>query len=300
MSTDYNQTRAEPLWRRAWPICFLVIFMALVLVRFMPGGYGRAIVALPIALFVPGALTLGFLLGRRRLDVVAFGVLAVLLSVLLFCFASLILYALHVSITTTSTFLCLFVICAGLTAGAQRRVSASGIASPDMWVGYPVSSLDDDESGSFKAVGFTLAALIAGVLLLVGGTYSYMHGPHPESAGYTWIAWSGPQVTGTIEVGKSGTVLPFQIEHQEQTTEEYQLTATWTGGGAVHLLAKPITVQLGPGKSMDAELTMVAPPGGCTYRVVVTLTQLKELHPQNWSINADVRQRGARLNLCAR
>src|SRR5579862_4155016 len=98
MSRAY-QAITTGTWRKFLPSLMLVIFVALALVRTMPGGYGRGAIAIPIAVLVPGALTLMVLVGRRRIDSVAFSVLAALLGVLWSAFASLMLYVAHVLIT---------------------------------------------------------------------------------------------------------------------------------------------------------------------------------------------------------
>ena len=156
-----------------------MIFVALALVHFMPGGYGRAVVAVPIALSVPGVSTLCLLLGRRRVDAAAFTILSALLSVVWLCFASLILYVLHVLITGTSTYLCLLVICAALTVGAQVRLARSEVGSEDQATDLPIFTMEADRFRSFKSLGYTVAALVAGIVLLSGSAYVYEHGSHP-------------------------------------------------------------------------------------------------------------------------
>jgi hypothetical protein len=291
--------RRGSLWQRTWPCWLVVIFAALALVREMPGGWGRAVVALPIAILVPGALTLGAWRGRRRIDWVASGFLSALLGVLWFAFASLILFVAHVLITAGSTFVCLLALCVLLAIAAQLRISTENLPIEDGSEDIPVSLLDGSESSVVKTVGYHAAAVAGGILLLVGGTYSYVHGSLPAPADYTWIAWSGPQLTGVIAVGPAGASLPFTIEHHAATAGEYRLTATWGGPAQPHSLANPVTLQLAPEGTVNGRLSIPAPPGGCTYRLVVTLTQLHGAAQKSWFINADVRQRGARLNVCA-
>ena len=294
-----RRKKRRGLWQRTWPCWLVVIFAALALVQDMPAGWGRAVIALPIAILVPGTLTLGALLGGRRIDVVAFSFLSALLGVLWSAFAMLILFLAHVLITAGSTVVCLLAICALLATIAQWRIAYEGqpiqVESEDI----PASLLDANESTFLKTLGYNIAAVAGGILLLVGGTYSYMHGSHPEPDDYTWIAWSGSPVTGIISVGPSGTSLPFTIEHHEAASGEYQLTATWGSSTNPHSLAKPVKLQLGPESTMNGRLSIPSPPGGCTYRLVVTLTQLHGVARNSWFINADVGQRGARVNACA-
>jgi hypothetical protein len=298
MTTGRHKKRGS-LWQRAWPCWLVVVFAALSLVREMPGGWGRAVVALPIAILVPGALTQGAWRGRRRIDWVAFSFLAALLGVLWTAFASLILFVAHVLITADSTFVCLLAICVLLAIAGQLRISAEDPTIQAESEDIPVSLLDGSEPSVARTFGYHVAAVAGGILLLVGGTYGYTHGSLPAPAGYTWIAWSGPPVTGIISVGPSGTSLPFTVEHHEATSGEYKLTATWGSSTRPHSLAKPVTLHLGPEGTLTGRLSIPAPPGGCTYRLIVTLTQLHGAAKRSWFINADVRQRGARVNICA-
>jgi hypothetical protein len=287
------------LWRRTWPCWLVVIFAALALVREMPGGWGRAVVALPIAILVPGALTQGAWRGRRRIDWVAFSFLSALLGVLWTAFASLILFVAHVLITAGSTFVCLLAICVLLAIAAQVRVFTESVTVQGEPDDIPASLLDGSEPSVGRTLGYHVAAVAGGILLLAGGTYNYAHGSLPAPADYTWIAWSGPQVTGIISVGPSGASLPFTIEHHEATAGEYKLTATWGSSTHPHSLAEPVALQLGPERTLNGRLSVPAPPGGCTYRLVLTLTQLHAAAQKSWFINADVRQRGAQVNVCA-
>jgi hypothetical protein len=182
---------------------------------------------------------------------------------------------------------------------SQLRISAGDPPSQAESEDVPASLLDGSEPSIVKTLAYNLAALAGGIVLLVGGTYSYMHGSHPAPSDYTWIAWSGPQVTGIISVGPAGTSLPFTIEYHEATSGEYQLAATWGSSTDPHSLATPVTLRLRPESTMNGRLAIPAPPGGCTYRVVVTLTRLHGASHLSWFINADVRGRAARANVCA-
>lgn len=297
--TTSGQRKLRGLWQRTWPCLLAVIFALLALVRDMPPGWGRAVIALPTAILVPGALTLGALMGRRRIDGIAFGFLSALLGVLWLAFASLILFVAHVLITAGSTFGCLLAVCTLLAIAAQLRIFARDRPIKAESENIPASLLAGSESSNVKVLAYNLAAVAGGIALLVGGTYSYMHGSRPEPSDYTWIAWSGPPVTGIISVGPSGTSLPFTIEYHAATSGEYQLAATWGSSTDPHSLAKPVSLQLRPESTMNGRLSIPDPPGGCTYRIVVTLTQLHGAAHRSWSINADVRGRAARANVCA-
>jgi hypothetical protein len=269
----------------AWPCWLLLLFACLAVTRLLPEGEGRAVVAAPILLSVPGALTLGALLAGRNLAGAWFGCLAALLSMVWAAFASLALYVLQVPITAKSTYWCLLLICAPLAAVAQARLIR----------GRPADAPEDSPR---VQAGYALAAVVAGLALLAGATYGYLHVPHPAPVGYTWIAWSGHQVKGIIPVGGSGITMPFEIEHQQAGTAAFRLTAAWTGAGQQHSLARPVTMRIGPGKTMRGALAIPPPPGGCTYRIEVTMTELGQAQPQSWSINADVRHQGQRQNAC--
>lgn len=288
-ANDNSVRRSGTPWRVAWPCWLLVLFACLAVTRMLPAGEGRAVVAAPILLAVPGALTLGALLAGRNLAGVWFGCLAALLSMIWAAFASLALYVLHMSITAESTYWCLLLICAPLAAMAQVRLIR----------GRPGPPADVGADRLRVKAGYSLAAVVAGVALLAGGTYGYLHVPHPVPVGYTWIAWSGAQVQGIIPVGGSGITMPFEIEHQQADTAAFRLTAVWTGADRQHSLARPVTMRIGPDQTMRGALAIPPPPGGCTYRIVVTMTELGQVQPQSWSINADVRHQGQRQNACA-
>ncbi len=316
MSTDSRFVRKERVgaaWDAAWPSCLLVIFAGLALVHFLSPGYARSIVAIPVLLSVPGALTLGVLLTRSQVDRIFFSCIAALLSVLWLAFASLALYVLHVLITAKSTYWCLLLVCAVLAVMAQLRRARMMAPSDRADVGIGarnharrfdvantgISVVDSDGLGGFRDVRYALAALAAGVALLGGGAYFYTHSSHSAPAGYTWIAWAGKPANGVIPVSPSGGTLPFQIEHQQASTAAFLLTAVWTGSGRQHSLATPVALHIGPDKMIQGKLAIPVPPGGCTYRIVVTLTEVGPANPRSWSINADVRRRAPGQNVCA-
>jgi hypothetical protein len=282
-----------------WPGCALVSFACLWLARDLPAGIPRAVVSLPIVLSVPGALTVAALFGRRRIDVLLFSCLAVLLSIAWSVFASLLLYALAIPISLGTTYLCLLAVCAGLALTAQVRLLAR-LAAPDGTAAEPGLLGDEaDASPGRHPLATVLAAFTAGALLLAGGGYVYAHAPRSAPAGYTWIAWSGQRITGVIDIGPGGTVLPFQVKHHDAAKQDFSLAATWSGTGGAHRLASPLVLHLGPDKEISGSLSIPAPPGGCTYRITVTLTQLGVAKPRSWTINADVRQHGTQGFACA-
>lgn len=271
---------AWPSWRQAWPCWALLAFAGLGVAILLPGGYARAILAVPVMLTVPGSLTLGALFGPRyRLPETVFACFTALLSVAWWMFASLILYASGVLITTVSTYGALLGICALLAAGAQAR----------LWRAGP------GRAGAPAATGtryYALAAGLAGVSLLVGGVFTWDHIHHPAPAGYTWLAWTGPPHYGAISTGPAGRTLPFEIVHRQHTTGTFQVQAVWQTSPP-RPLAKPMTVRIGPEQTFRGALFVPRVPNGCSYRVVVTVTGAGRLDPltrlpPSWSINATV------------
>jgi hypothetical protein len=285
-------------WPGAWPWHLLAAFAALAFTTVVPGGPARAILAVPVLLGVPGALTLGAAQARRRVDAVAFCALSVVLSGLWLAFAALILTVFHVRVSGVSAYVCLLLICCVLAAGASRQLRRRAAGGGGIQAGgEPADVLCvPDEAGVSPKRGAWYAAggALAGAALLGGGALAYVSAPHQAPAGYTWLAWSGAKATGVIAVGAGGIALPFEITHAEPGAAEYRLTASWTGGGKAHALAPPRTVRVAGDKTITATLSIPQPPGGCAYRVVVTLTELGTARPHSWSINAGVRaSRGA-------
>jgi len=281
-------------WSALWPGYLLAAFAALGLVLLLPGGPGRALVATPILLGVPGALTLGAVQARRLVDAAAFGGLAALLGVIWLVFAALLLNVLQVRISAVSMYGCLLVTCAILAAAAQWRLLRQGSAQP---VADVLGAIDEPGGLPRRGAGYAVVALLAGAALLGGGALAYVAGPHPAPAGYTWLAWTGVRTTGPIPVGPAGLTLPLQVRHEQPGTGTFRLSARWVSDadGKQHPLALARTVKIGPDKTMAARLTIPRPPGGCVYRVVVTLTELDTAHPRTWSVNVDVRARGRRV-----
>jgi hypothetical protein len=280
-------------WPDAWPWYLLAAFAALALTALVPGGPLRAILAVPVLLGVPGALTLGAAQARRNVDATAFGALAVMLSALWLAFVTLILTACHALINGVSVYACLLLVCCVLAAAAQRQLRRRAAREHAV---FPAREPADvlcvpDEIGASASRGawYAVGGVLAGVALLGGGAVAYTSAPHPAPAGYTWLAWSGVKPTGVIAVGTDGVKLPFLVTNEQPRATEYRLTASWTGGGKSHPLAAPRTVRVSGHKAVKASLSIPQPPGACAYRVVVTLTELGAAHPQSWSINADVR-----------
>lgn len=233
---NYFMRRTRSWWLTAWPCWALIVFAGLALVRLLPGGFVRTAATAPILLIVPGALTLGAVLGggRRRSEGVNFTCFAALLSVLWSAFASLALYVLHVLITATSTYWCLLAVCAILAVTAQTRLllgrpntgyraapcvratdanGSDASAMPDA-SDFPDTGVEDaNPAGMLGRTGHIVAAVVAGGSLLAGGTFAYLHIPHPAPAGYTWLAWARSPVKGDILVGSAGVRLPFEILH---------------------------------------------------------------------------------------
>jgi len=286
--------RSRFSWPATWPCRLLLLFAALAPTALVPAGLARAVIAVPVLLLVPGALTIGATPARRSVDAIGFGGLAVVLSALWLAFAALLLNALQVRITPGSGYVCLLLTCALLALAAQWRLhrwpaEASGwLAEPD----------EAPSRGAWYAVG----AAVAGLALLAGGAFVYVRESPQAPAAYTWLAWTGAQPDGVIAVSPAGLTLPFQIRHQQAGTTAFRLTADWTGAnGQQHALAVPQTMLLGGGETVQAKLTIPPPPGTCAYRVVVALTALDSAHPQTWSVNADVRagQRPVEERACA-
>jgi hypothetical protein len=290
--------RGRPLWygwRAAWPCYLLAAFAALALDGGLPAGPARAVFAVPVLLLVPGALTLGAVMpsgpGRtapgRSFEPATFCCLAAVLSVLWLAFAALLLNVARVAIGAHSEYLCLLAVCVALAAVAQRRLRrAAPPAEADV-----LGILAEDAARGRRAGWYPLVAVTAGLLLLAGGAYGNARTPQPAPAGYTWLAWTGAKTGGVLTVGPSGRALTFQIKHQQRGTAEFRLTAVWIGNGRRHPLASPVTVRIGQDMTFHGTLSVPRLPGGCAYRVQLTLTELAAARPLTLSINADVRAR---------
>ena len=311
MTTAYNSSRRlKQFWLSAWPLWTLTIFAGIAVLRLMPGGYGRAALAAPIVLMVPGALTLGAIFSpRRRPQGAVFISCAALLSVVWSGFASLSLYLGHLLITAASTYWSLLIISSVLAIGAQARLLL-GRGSGRRVVRKPndrdLSDVDaDDAETSTASTGggyYATAAVLAGIGLLVGALYAYDHLPRPAAIGYTWMAWTGPPIKGNIAVGSAGTKLGFEIVHHQSDTTTFRVTAAWLGTSS-QPLARPMTLSIGPDKTFRAALFVPPLANGCTYRIVVALTATRQIDPQTkrlrtWSINADVYNPGKSLQAC--
>lgn len=296
----------QAVWISAWPIWMLVGFVGLEAARLLPAGYARAAAAAPILLLVPGSLTLGALFSdRHRPQAAAFVCYAILLSALWSVFVSLALYTLSVRISASSTYRGLLVVSVAVAVAAQARLllgrpgkgrrAAHKQETPDL-------DLSDDEVvhlGTSAVVrgkrSYAVLAVVAGASLLAGGSYAYEHLPKPAPTGYTWMAWTGPRVNGNIAIGSAGTELSFQIVHRQSDTTTFRLSAAWAGAPP-RPLAKPLVLTIGPNTIFKGRLFVPPLPDGCTYRLVMALTDVRRISPPThetgtWSINADVHDR---------
>lgn len=312
MSTAGYPRRLKRLWLSAWPLWTLLLFASLAAVRQLPGGYLRAAAAAPILLMVPGALTLGAVFSsRHRPQGAAFVSYAAMLSTVWAGFASLALYFGHLLITASSTYWCLLIISTALAVAAEARLLlgrgsgrrvARKFEEPDPAL-HDIEADDAETAGPPRAAGYYAAvAVVTGIGVLAGSLYAYDHLPRPSPVGYTWIAWTGPPVTGAVAVGSSGTRLGFKIVHRQSETTSFRLTAAWQGSSS-RPLAKPRNVSIGPGKTFRAALFVPPLPNGCTYRIVVALTATRQMDPQTnrlrtWSIIANVYDPGKSRKTC--
>jgi hypothetical protein len=247
----------------------------------------------------PGSLTLGAVFSQfNRPRGAAFICYTALLSAIWTAFASLALYSLGVRITADSTYWCLLAASAALAVVAEGRLlfgrpGRGRRAAPKPETMDP--DLSDDEARSAKTpevvrrpAYYGMAAVVAGAGLLAGGVYAYESLPHPAPAGYTWMAWTGPQIKGPIAIGSVGTDLRFEIVHRQPDTTTFRLSAVWLGSPS-RPLAKSVIFRIGPNRTFQGTLFVPPLPDGCTYRIVVTLaTPALPKNSQTWSINADV------------
>jgi hypothetical protein len=304
--------RLKFVWLSTWPIWSFVMFASLAAVRLLPGDFIRTVLAGPILLLVPGSLTLAAVLGSRSPRGVAFVCYSALLGAVWSIFASLALYADGVLITAVSTYWCLLVLSALLAIAAEARLLLGRPGSGRRVAGQPDrreadlshTEVYDPETPAVATRGGyqALLALAAGATLLGAGLYTYDHLPRPAPTGYTWIAWTGPIVKNGTAVDLSGTKLGFRIVHRQSATTNFRLTAAWLGARA-QPLAKPLAFSIGPGKTFQGTLVVPPIPNGCTYRIVVTLTAIRQIDPLNkkpetWSLNADVRDPSKPLKTC--
>jgi hypothetical protein len=311
--TPESMRKAKSLWAASWPWWLLMVFASLAVVRWLPGGDVRATVAAPILLMIPGSLTLGaaFRAGSRPYGA-AFVCSAALLSVIWAVFASLILYALDVRITFGSTYVCLLAVSAALAVLTQaqylfgrpgrgrRGAPKPEIVDPDLSEAELRSARRREVAG--RPAYYGIAAVVAGAALLGGGLYAYERLPHPVPVGYTWMAWTGPHISGPVAVGSAGTDLRFQIVHHQSGTAIFRLSAMWLGSPP-RVLANPLTVRIGPDRTFQGTLFIPPLRDGCTYRIVVALTTAPQIDPlikqtQSWSINADVYEPGKSSKTC--
>jgi len=268
-------------FHRAWPCWALLALAASALVYLIPGGYVRAVLAVPVLLIVPGSLTLGAILGsRNRLPDAVFVCFAALLSITWWVFASLILSGLGILITASSTYWALLLACAFLAAGAQARLRRA----------HPAAG---ERPAATYTRYYPMAAVVAGASLLIAGVFTWDHIHHPAAPGYTWLAWTGPPHNGVINIGPAGRTLPFELVDRQHGAGTFRVQAMWQGSPP-RPLAKPETVRVGPGQTLRAAVFVPRVPNACSYRIVVTITGVGQTdaltkRPQSWSVNADVR-----------
>jgi hypothetical protein len=310
-----SSRRVKSWWLSAWPLWTLFSFLILAPARMLPAGNVRAAVVLPILLVVPGALTLGVVFSQRsRPQGLVFVCYAALLGVVWLAFASLLLYVYGLLITVDNTFWCLLTVSAVLAVSAEVRLllarpgSGRRVADKPRVLNPDISDSEMDEVGRRTAAGgmtyYAAIAVAAGISLLATGLYAYDHLPHPNSTGYTWMAWTGPQVNGAIAIGSGGTELHFEIVHREMDKTTFHLSAKWMGIRSAPL-AKPVTFTIGPNRTSRGFLLVPSLPNGCTYRLVVALTAARQIDPftkraQTWSINADVHDPKKSIKTCKR
>lgn len=294
----------KSLWLSAWPLWMLLVFASLAAIRYLPGGYTRAVVAAPVVLIVPGSLTLGSIFAQSRrpqgTELVCY---AVLLSAIWSGFASLVLYVCGILITADSTYLCLIIISAVLTITAEVRLllerqGAGRRVAPKVEPSDPDTSFaeiaDVEVQAAWTTPGYyAILAALAGAILLGGGLYAYDHLPRPTPIGYTSMAWTGPPVKAAISIGPKGKKLTFQIIHHQQGATVFRLSASWLSNPP-QPLARPLNLSIGSDQVFRGSLTVPPLPDGCTYRIVVALTATGQIDPltnkpPTWSLNADIR-----------
>jgi hypothetical protein len=304
--------RARDLWLAAWPLWAVLIFALLAATRLLPGGPARAVLATPILLTVPGALTLGAVFGRhRRPDGLAFASYTVLLSVIWTVFAALALYVGHILITAVHLYWCLLVISVVLAVAAGARLVLGWQGSGRRVAARPEEP-DPDLSGAevraaqtpYARSGalYVAIAAVVGAGLLGGGVYAYEHHRGPAAPGYTWLAWTGPRTAGDIALPSHGARLPFEIVHHQGGATSFRLSATWLGSSS-RTLAPPVTFTIGPDRTYHGSLMVPALPDRCTYRLQLVLTAANQIDPltkgtPTWTINADVHQPGQPPRSC--
>lgn len=295
--------KVQAVWLSAWPIWTLLGFAILEAVRVFPAGYARAAVAAPIQLLVPGSLTLGAVFSDRSRPVaMAFACYAVLLGALWSVLVSLGLYAVGVQISAGSTYWGLLMVSAVLAIVAEARLAlgqpgrgrraAHKREAPDAELSE-AEAVEAERSAVVKGTRrYAILAVVAGASLLAGASYAYERLPHPAPVGYTWMAWTGPQVKGDIVMGSAGTELRFQIVHHESNTTTFRLSAVWAGA-PLRPLAKSLILKIGPNRTFKGTLFVPPLPDGCTYRLVMLLANVRRTsplthRPQIWSLDADV------------
>ena len=308
--TKVYRSRIQELWLLGWPVAAFALFALLAAAQELPAGYARALVALPIAFSVPGALTVCAAFGaRERPEGKVRAGYTILLSTLWSVFVSVTLYIMHITITAASTYWGLLGLCAGLAVLAEARLLAERRSINRRTVHFGAykkrasGATGDSATGDKLSQYLPIAAVLAGVGLLVGGLYFYDHLPSPPtSTAYTQFSWSDTQ-GNIITVGRSGTKLAYQISNLQTAWSTYRLSAVWQGRSEQQPLATPLTVSVGPNETIKGVLFVPQPPTSCVYRIAVTLIEIDQIDPlthqqPTWSINANVSKSGTRQRAC--
>ena len=135
------------------------------------------------------------------------------------------------------------------------------------------SGVGSDLGARSKLQYTPVVAVVAGVSLLIGGLYFYDHLPSPPaSTAYTQLSWDSTQ-GNIITVGRSGTKLAYEISNLQPAWAAYRVSAVWEGTSE-QPLAKPLTLSVGPNKTIRGTLFVPPPPTSCVYRIAVTLVEI--------------------------
>jgi hypothetical protein len=286
-------------WAAAWPLWVLLLVAGLAAVRYLPGGYPRAAVAVPILLVAPGSLLVGATCGKDRCPRGwTFTCFAMLLSMTCSVFVMLALYAVGRRITPENIYTGLLIASAVPALVAEARLLLAWPGPGRRAARQPgtyVLDSSDARPAARRAGYYSAVAVLAGAGLLTGGLYAYDRLPRPAPTGYTWLSWTNQPASGDIGVGATGSQLHFEIVHHQPAPATFRLNALWAGAPS-HPLAGPLTVRIGPGKTFHGALFVPPLPDGCTYRLVLTLAATPPARapataPQSWSINANVHAR---------
>lgn len=303
-----SRLTAGSLWLRVWPAWTDALFLLLALVRLLPGGYLRAVLALPIVLMVPGSLTLGAVFGRyRKPEAPVLVACAVLLGVIWLVVVPLAMYAIGVKITAVHTFWGLFAAATVAAIIAQARIlfepeptgqqGRAAAAAPGEAAAAPGEAAASDDDGiqagtqQRRAAYYSASAIVIGLSILAASVYTWDHIGHPAPVGYTAIAWTGVRDNGIVAIGRGGKDLTFEIVHRQPGVGAYSLEAAFMGQPS-RPIAGPLRIKVAPDKTLTGRLHVPSFNSGCTYRLIVTLTGLQPISAHakasSWSINLNV------------